>query len=499
MGRCVAAAALLVLATGLPAAAQEKSERWKAWPNSRPPKPLDARKVPFPPYELRTLGNGLRVVAVPHHEQPAVTVRLLVRAGAAHDPPGRPGVATLLSSLLDQGTTGRSASEIADAIDYVGGALGTGAGVDLSFVSAVVMRGDFDLALDLVADVARRPALDPEEIARQREQLLSAQKVSAQDPEFLADAVLERLVFGYHPYGAPSGGTPESIAAITREDLVAFHATWFVPNNAILAVVGDLTAVEAFAGAERAFGSWPRGELPAARFPDPPPATRRVVLVDRPGAVQTEIRVGNVAVPRNHSDYMALDLAIRILGGEGSNRLQRVLRSDRGLTYGASVEASALREGGAVIGETDTRSDKTGEALRLTVDEFWRLQREPVSEWELSSVKAYISGNFPLGIETPNAIAQQVLSALHYGLDLEELQEFPERVNRVTVEDIQRVARLYLKPSRLSVALVGDASLVADQLRRVGFGEFEVVPLDRLDLTAANFTRASPPPAAAPR
>jgi len=408
-------------------------------------------------------------------------------------------VASLLSSVLDQGTTTRSASEIADAIDYVGGALGTGAGVDLSFASAVVMRGDFDLALDLVADIARRPALAPEEIARQREQLLSAQQVSAQDPEFLADAVLERLVFGYHPYGAPSGGTPESIAAITREDLVAFHGTWFVPNNAILAVVGDLTTAEAFAGAERAFGSWAQRDLPAATFPEPPPATRRVVLVDRPGAVQTEIRVGNVAIPRDHPDHMALDLAIRILGGEGSNRLQRVLRSDRGLTYGASVEASALRESGAIIGETDTRSDKTGETLRLTVDEFWRLQREPVSEWELSSVKAYISGNFPLGIETPNAIAQQVLSALHYGLDLKELQEFPERVSGVTVEDIQRVARLYLKPGRLSIALVGDASFVADQLRRVGFSEFEVIPIDRLDLTAADFTRASPPPVAAPR
>ena len=499
MGRCVATAALLVLIAGLPAAAQGRSDRVAAWPSSRAPKPLDARKVPFPPYELRTLANGLRVVAVPHHEQPAVTVRLLVRAGAAQDPASRPGVASLLSSVLDQGTTTRSASEIADAIDYVGGALGTGAGVDLSFASAVVMRGDFDLALDLVADIARRPALAPEEIARQREQLLSAQQVSAQDPEFLADAVLERLVFGYHPYGAPSGGTPESIVAITREDLVAFHGTWFVPNNAILAVVGDLTTAEAFAGAERAFGSWAQKDLPAATFPEPPPATRRVVLVDRPGAVQTEIRVGNVAIPRDHPDHMALDLAIRILGGEGSNRLQRVLRSDRGLTYGASVEASALRESGAIIGETDTRSDKTGETLRLTVDEFWRLQREPVSEWELSSVKAYISGNFPLGIETPNAIAQQVLSALHYGLDLKELQEFPERVSGVTVEDIQRVARLYLKPGRLSIALVGDASFVADQLRRVGFSEFEVIPIDRLDLTAADFTRASPPPVAAPR
>jgi zinc protease len=316
--------------------------------------------------------------------------------------------------------------------------------------------------------------------------------VSYEDPEYLAGVVIDRLVYGFHPYGIPSSGTPESVAALTRDDLVAFHARWFAPNNAILAVVGDVPSAEAFAAVEQVFGGWERRELPVQKFPELPDATRRIVVVDRPGAVQTEIRVGNIAIPRRHNDYLALDLAVRILGGEGGNRLQRVLRSERGLTYGASADLQALKQAGGVVADTDTRSEATGEALRLAVDEIWRLQRESVHERELEDARAYLTGHFPLTIETPDAIALQVLNATFYQLDMRELQTFRERVNTVTVEDIQRVARLYLRPSRLSIVLVGDARAIAGQLRRVGFDEFEVVSSDALDLTAADFKRANP-------
>jgi zinc protease len=472
--------------------AAQDSARWKAWPDSRPPRPLPASDMKFPPYEVRTLANGLRVIAVSQNEQPAVTLRLLVRAGSAQDPKGKAGLATLTASLLDQGTTTRTAEQIADTIDVVGGALGTGAGSDLSFISAVVMKDSFDLALDLLSDVARHPAFKHEEIARQREQLVSAMKVSAEDPDFLAGAVIDRLIYGFHPYGVPGSGTPESVAGLTRDDVARFHRDWFVPNNAILAIVGDLSPQEAFAGAERALGAWERRDVPVLAFPEPPPATRRVVVVDKPGAVQTEIRIGNVAIPRKHPDYLALDLAVRILGGEGSNRLQRVLRSERSLTYGAAADLQALKQAGGVVAETDTRSQATGEALRLAVEEFWKPIREPVGEWELANAKAYITGNYPLTLETPDQIALQVLNATFFELDLKELETFRGRVNAITVDDVQRVSRLYLQPSRLSVALVGDARVISAQLRAVGFDAFEVVPIDQLDLLAVNFRRGSP-------
>jgi zinc protease len=477
----------LVLLTASSGSAQS------AWPVERPPRPLPAREVDFPPYEIRTLKNGLQVVAVLHHEQPAVSLRLLIRAGGALDPSDKPGVASLAATLLDQGTTTRSAEEIASAVDSVGGALGTGAGTDLSFVNALFMTDSFDLALKLVSDVARNPAYAQAEIERQKQQLLSALQVSYDDPDYVANVVFDRLVYGFHPYGKPDSGTPESIAGITRDDLIAFHKAHFAPNNAILAIVGDLTADEAFAGAERVFGDWARNDDIKVGPPiDPPPPTRRVLLIDRPGAVQTEIRVGHVAVPRKHPDYMALDLASKILGGEGSNRLHRVLRSERGLTYGASADLETMKFAGSLVAETDTRSDATGQVLRLMVDEFWRLQRDRVGGGELQGAQDYLSGSFPLTIETPSAIALQVLNAVFFGLDLKELETYRDRVNAVTPDDIQRVARAYLKPDRLSIVLVGDASKFQSQLAVAGFPHFERIPISELDLSASDFRRRAP-------
>jgi zinc protease len=402
-------------------------------------------------------------------------------------------VASLAAALLDQGSETKNAEQIATAIDSIGGALGTGAGSDLSFVNAVVLKDSFDLGLDLVSDVVRHPAFAAEEIERQRQQVLSGLKVSYDDPDYLAGVVFDKVVYGAHPYGRPDSGTPASIASISRQDLVAFHKAWYGANNAILAIVGDVTAEEAFAGAERAFGSWEKAPNTAPRAPDPPPSARRVVVIDRPGAVQTEIRVGNIGLPRKHPDYLALDLAIKILGGEGGNRLHRVLRSERGLTYGASADTNALKDAGDIVADTDTRSETTGEALRLIVDEFWRLQRDRVSDRELADAQAYLTGNFPLSIETPSAIALQVLNAVFYGLDLNDLQTFRERVNAVTAEDIQRVARLYLHPDRLSIVLVGDASVFAKQLTGAGFQQFERIPLADLDLAATDFKRHPSP------
>jgi zinc protease len=446
--------------------------------------------VKFPPYEIRTLPNGLQVMAVLHHEQPAVTVRLLTRAGSASDPEGKPGVASLVATLLDQGTTTKSAKQIATTIDGIGGALSVGAGSDLTFANVIVMKDSFQLALDLLADVIRRPAFAPEEIERQRQQIMSGFQVSYEDPEYVAGLVFDRLVYGFNPYGLPNSGTPASIGQIGREDLLAFHKQNFGPNNTILAVVGDVTAAEAFAGVERAFGDWARIDVPDRKPLAPPDPTRRIVVVDKPDAVQTEIRVGHIGIPRKHPDYMALDLAVKILGGEGSNRLHRVLRSERGLTYGASVEMDALLSSGNIVAETDTRSEATAEALRLIVDEFWNIQRERVGQRELGDAQAYLTGHFPLTIETPNAIALQVLNVLFYGLDPSEVETYRERVNAVTVDDIQRVARAYLKPDRLSIVLVGNAAAFADQLRGVGFGQFERVALADLDIMAADFRRA---------
>jgi zinc protease len=466
------------------------------WPSERPPRPLPAREVNFPPYEMRTLPNGMQVIIVLHHEQPAVSMRLLVRAGSVQDLPGKAGVANLAASLLDQGTTTRSAQQIADQIDFIGGALGSGSGSDLSFVNVIVMKDSFDVGMDMLADVARNPAFAQEEIDRQKQQVISNLRVSQGDPDYIASVLFDRLVYGFHPYGLPNSGTPETLAAITRDDLQAYHRRNFVPNNMILAIVGDITGKEAFAAAERVFGGWPRGEIQPLKIVEPPQPTRRIVIVDKPDAVQTEIRVGQLAIPRKHDDYLAWDLAVKILGGEGANRLHRVLRSERGLTYGAAADTEARKQAGDFVAETDTRTETTGEALRLMVDEISKLQRDRVSERELSDAQAYLAGSFPLTIETPNEIATQVLNVVFYDLPVEEIGTFRERVQRVTPDDILRVARFYVRPDRLSIVLVGNAAEFVPQLKRVGFSDFEVIPIDALDLMSATLRRQAPRAAA---
>jgi zinc protease len=495
-GRALAATALVVTATA------SGSAQVVDWPAEASPRPLAPKEVSFPPYEVRTLGNGLQVMTVLHHEQPAVTMRLVVRAGAAQDPAGKDGLAYLTAQLLDQGTMTKSASQIADEIDFIGGAMGTSPLPDLTSANVIVMKDSFDPGMRMLSDIVRNPAFAPEEIDRQKKQMLSTLQVSADDPQYVANAVFDRLVYGTHPYGLPGSGTAETIGAITREDLRAFHQRYYVPNNMILAIVGDVTGEEAFSAAERVFGAWPRSRLQFDKPAPPPAAVSHVLVVDKPDAVQTEIRVGQLAIPRKDPDYLAWDLAIKILGGEGANRLHRVLRTERGLTYGASADTEAMKQAGDFVAETDTRTETTGEALELIVREMKKLSDAPVSVRELGLAQAYLSGSFPLTIETPNEIAVQVLNAMFYELPMKEISNFRERVTAITPDDIQRVAQQYIRPDRLTVVLVGNARGFVPQLQSRGLTNFEVIPIADLDLMQPALrrvrTRASAPDRTAP-
>jgi zinc protease len=482
--------ALIALATVLAAAAPSGAQSSTGlWPREFPPRPLQPHQVTFPPFEIKKLANGLTVVLVSQNEQPAISVRMIVRAGAAHDPKGKLGLAMLTATLLDQGAGHRTAQQIADDIDYIGGILSAGAGTDLSFINTILMKDDYETGLALMADVVRRPTFLQAEIDRQRQQALSALKVAAEDPDSVAGMVIDRLIFGFHPYGMPGSGTPESLQSLTRADFVDFHKRHFIPNNALVAVVGDITAAAAMAGIEKYFGDWAAGELPKFEPIAPPEPTKRVIVIDRPGAVQTEIRVGQLGVARKHDDYETLDQAVKILGGEGANRLQQVLRSQRQLTYGASADLDGYKDAGAIVADTDTQTANTAEALRVIAEEFSRLQRERVGENELEAAQDYAVGHFPLTIETPDQIATQVLNQLFYELSVDDLPKYRDRVLKVSPDDIQRVARFFLRPDRLSVVLVGDADQFVESLKGVGFGEFERIPIDKVDVLAADLKK----------
>lgn len=491
MRRALGAAigAALVAIAALPA---ETLAQVRNWPSESQPGPLAVKPVAFPAFETRTLANGLRVVAVSHREQPAVSVRLLVGAGSAQDEPGKSGVANLAALMLDRGTATRSASQVADALDAAGGSLTISAGTDVTFAYATVLRDGFAEALDVLADVVRAPAFSEAELERERGQLRSALRVMQADPDYVATAVLKRLIYGRHPYGLPGAGTAVSVDRITRDDLVAFHRSYFVPNNCLLALAGDIAPDEAFAAAERAFGGWARGDVPRAAVPDPPAPAGRVVIVDLGNAPQTEIRAGHLAVSRASADYQALDLVARVLGGEGGNRLQRELREKRGLIYAASAEVEAFRLAGSLTAETETVPGAAIEALRALMDEFRRVQRDPASGREFETVKANLAGGFPLAIETPDAVATRILTTLFHGLPADDLGRFREQVSAVTAQEAGRVALSHVKPDRLAVVLVGSAAGLPDRLQRLGLPKPEVIPLAELDLTAPDLRRTPP-------
>lgn len=458
-------------------------------PKPAPPPPQPPAPIRFPAFEQKTLPNGLRVVVIEHHEQPAVSLRLLIKAGAIYDPPEKPGVAQATAALLDQGTQTRSAQDIAQAIDFVGGQLNAGAGWDSTFVSAAVTSDHLDLAMELLADIVLHPIFKDEEIERWRKQTLSGLRVQMQDPKFLAAAAFQRLVFGQHPYARPIGGTSTSVRAIRREDMVQFHRTHYRPNTAIIAIVGDVRPTAAFAAVEKYLGGWkaaPPPPLPSSSTPER--RAPRLLVIDKPDAVQTEIRIGQVGIARTDPDYFVAQVFNAILGGGSGGRLFREIRSRRGLTYGAYSQFAERLQPGYFWINTYTKTESTVEAIDAIFQEIDRIRSESVPADELQARKAYITGAFPLQIETPDGIATQVLDALFYGYGKEYLETYRDRLRAVTAEQVMTFAKTRIHPDRSVIVLVGNAKVFEAELKQK-FPTMEKIAYSDLDLLQPDLKR----------
>jgi len=467
------AAATAGLAQGAPAA--------PAAPKATPPPPAPAREIHFPPFEQQTLPNGLRVVAIEQHDQPLVSLRLMLKAGKAYEPADKTGLAEATASLVTKGTATRNAQQLAETIDFVGGNLGANTGIEAAYATAAVTSDQVDLGFDLLADVVLHPSFPQDELERWRRQALSGLQIELQDAGYLADTALRKLIFGDYPYGRPTSGTAQSLASLTREDLAAFHQRLWVPNGAILAVVGDIKPADAFARAGRAFGGWKKGEaaqLPtlAASRPDKP----RIVVIDKPDAVQTEIRLGQVGIAYRDPDLFTAEVYNVVLGGNPSARLYEEIRRKRGLSYGAGSFFQQETQPGSFEVSTFTKTESTVDALELALDVMRGLQQQPVPESELAPAKTFITGAFPLEVETAEGIAARVLQAMHFGYGREFLESYDDRISKVSAADVQRFARERIQPDRMTVVLAGNASGFLDALKKK-YGEVEVIPAAEVD------------------
>jgi zinc protease len=462
--------------------------------------PLLARDIPpgVPPPKptvisapaIQALPNGLQVVVVERHTLPLITLRLVVKAGAEFDPAQLPGTAALVNSLLTEGTARRTARQIAEAIDSVGGLVDNGVGWDSSFLSLSVLSDQADLAFDLVSDMIEHPAFQPAEIERQRRQTLSGLKVAHDDPAYVADTLFQKLVFEGTPYSHPEDGTLESVAHITAGDLRSFQTRYYQPANCILAVVGDITVPEAFARAARFFSAWENLAPPA---PPPPPApappdVRRVLAIDKPDAVQTEIRIGNLGAPRNSPDYLALSVANEILGGPSENRLFKALRSRQGLTYGASSELVCRRSLGAWVAKTFTRTPETLKSAHITLEQMELLRDHEISRPELETAQSYLVGHLALEFESSEDVASQVLELIQNGLPLDYWNRYPEKIQALTADDIWNATKRYLDTEHNVIVLVGNVSDFKKDLKKLG--PAQVMPLSEMDFGSPDLVRS---------
>jgi zinc protease len=482
-----AALLLAVQMTALGASALAQTQPQETMKKKQPYPPIQpAKEVHFPVFQQRTLANGLQVVVIEHAETPAVTVEMLFRAGKAFEPAPKAGLAAATAQLLREGTATRSAQQIAAAIDSVGGNLSTDGSWDSAIAALQVTSDQLGPGLDLLADVVLRPSFPAEELERWRRQSLNGLQVQQEDAGYLADAVFARAVLEGHPYGLPSEGTPESLRGLTRDDLVAFHREHYVPNDTILAVVGDVKAADAFAQVERAFGAWPRGK--EHQVPRVEPSKRdkhRIVVIDMPDAVQSEIRVGQVGIAFADPDFFAADVYNSILGGGSNSRLYQEIRHERGLSYGARSGFVKAIQPGTFTALTFTKTESTVQALEVALETVRELEKTAVPAAELEARKTYLSGVFPLEIETPAGIAGWVLEALKYGLGREFIESYRGRIDAVTAEQVRSFAERRIHPESFLIVVVGNASGFLPELQKK-LGPAEVIPYRELDLLRAD-------------
>ncbi|MEW6684411.1 MAG: pitrilysin family protein [Nitrospirota bacterium] len=411
------------------------------------------------------MSNGLTVLFVERHTIPAVQARLVVKTGAAADPAGRTGLAALTAGLLTKGTTSRSAVEIAEAVDFIGGTLTADAEDDSSSISLTTLKKDLRVALSLMTDVVLNPSFPPTEVDRLRRETLSAIQAEKDDPGAVAEKAFAPLVFGPHPYGRPVEGLETTVPTLTREEAVAFHRTYYRPNNAVLVLVGDLTLREARRVAKNAFGAWEPKPVPTVAVPAlPPVGERRVSLIEK-DLTQATVLLGHLGIARTDPDFYAVTVMNYILGGGSfSSRLMSRIRDNEGLVYGISSGYDAKQYPGAFSVGLQTKTESAPAAIRAVLEEITKLRAEGATAAELEAAKNYLAGSFPLRYETNARMAILLGYVELYGLGLTYFEDYPNKIRAVTLDDVRRVASARLDPLRYVLVVVGKTGDIAGGL-----------------------------------
>src|SRR5215470_13683998 len=410
-------------------------------PQATPPPPAPPRSATIPKPVEQTLPNGLRVIVIERHESPLVSAQVVIKNGGEVDPPELAGLADMTASLLTKGTQSRDATKIAEEVESLGGSLESGAVFDSSTATVGVMSNRFPQAMEILADVVRRPTFKSEEVERLRQQSLDSLTLALGDPGSIARFVAARVVFGDSPYGHPVSGTTESLTRITAADITKMHSRYYRPDNAILVIGGDIVAKDAFALATRYFGDWQKPSTPlpslSAAIDGAGSKTGRVVVIDKPDAGQAAVFLARTGINRKDPDYFRGIVSNSVLNGY-SGRLNQEIRIKRGLSYGAGSSLDARRDVGPFVASAQTKNESGAQVADLLLGEIGRLSSSPPADVELTPRKAVLIGNFSRNLETASGLVSQIGGLAFHGLSLDEINRYINNVQAINTQDVQK-------------------------------------------------------------
>ncbi len=433
---------------------------------TKKPEPAPAPAASFPDYQLRELANGLKVFVIEDDRKPTVTFRLLIKSGSLFDGE-KTGLAGFVAGLLNRGTTTRDAATFAAETDFIGMKLEAAAGSDAIAVSAGGLTTYTDKIIELFSDAVLHPAYPAEQFAKEQKKALSALAAEKQEPAQLAAKLAGKLIYGAFPYGAYR--TPETVQRITRDDLAAFHRDHFLPNNATLAIVGDVKTDDIIARVEKALAAWKSGEVKQEKFAAAPKIEGVTVhLVNRPGSVQSNILIAEPGPARDSGNTPELNVLNATLGGGFSGRLFQNLREKHGWTYGAYSAFDPRKFAGSFEATAETRNDVTHLAIVEALKEMARLRDEPVPDAELELQRQYNIGNYLLSLENTGRTAQRVQDIDLYGLPADFYKTYAKRMEAVTPAVLADLAKKYLSVENVAITVVGEAKEIQPELEKIG-------------------------------
>ncbi len=438
--------------------------------------------VSFTPPEIQTttLSNGLEIFLVEKHELPLIQLNLTLKSGWSADPLDKPGTAALMADMLDEGTKSRDALQISERARELAAQLGTGSFFDGTVVNLNVLKQNLDDGLALMSEVVLEPSFPEAELERLRQQYLGQIQQQSAQPVVAAIMMLQKKIFGEgHPYAQPftGTGTAESLAELTRDDLIQFHERNFFPNNAAVVIAGDLTLAEARAAVEKAYKKWERGTVERPSVPTARSVSgTRVYIADRPGAQQSIVTAAHLSMNRNNPDFQAFNIMNLAFGGQFTSRVNMNLREDKGYTYGARANIASFAEAGLYFFNAPVHTEYTKETVFEILKECNDIRgTRPLSAEELLDSQNNLTMGFPQNFENYGGIAGQLGQLVQYNLPLTEWQTYLSRVRGTTSADIARVVAEQVRPDDLIFVIVGDADVITGPIEELNLGSIEVL------------------------